>query len=524
MKYNYLNNLLIIVVLLFSIFSGKAQTYTVSAIPHQVYVPENVSVSLTTLDDRYSELIELKGTSIQRPSFDFNFFGNTYNSIIVSTNGYIDFRANLANTRSIYFFNSAIPTTNSQFPAKNSILGCFHDMDGRIGDGEITYAVIGREPYRKFVVNFKDQPLFFCQTLKSSFQMILYETLDIIDVQIIKKELPCASSSSKLSIIGLHNEFGTYGIAPPGRNAGIWSAFREGWRFAPTSQSTLPVYKYTKCDVDLNGIEDFNLQIVRNNLSSPDMTFHETLQNANDETFPKPTIYTNIIANYQKLYGRKSDGSITEIILRAINCNNNFDYDLDGIPTILEDLNGDGNLENDDTNSDGIPNFLDNDDDGDMVLTSVEYVFVNTGINITALLDTDNDGIPNYLDNNDDGDGVLTINEDYNHNNNPADDDTNNNGIPDYLESAVALGVKNNDFKNSVSLYPNPASTVLSIENGSGEEIKSVSIYSITGALVKQINNAQEIKTISISELQNGMYFVKMQVGNQVINNKIIKK
>ncbi len=41
------------------------------------------------------------------------------------------------------------------------------------------------------------------------------------------------------------------------------------------------------------------------------------------------------------------------------------DDDDDGVSTANEDVNGDGDLTNDDTDGDGIPNFRDNDDDGD---------------------------------------------------------------------------------------------------------------------------------------------------------------
>jgi len=66
------------------------------------------------------------------------------------------------------------------------------------------------------------------------------------------------------------------------------------------------------------------------------------------------------------------------------------DSDNDGIYDIDEDINGDGELANDDTDQDGIPNYLDEDDDGD-------------GIN-TADEDRDNDGDPS----NDDSDGDQT--------------------------------------------------------------------------------------------------------------------
>ncbi len=45
------------------------------------------------------------------------------------------------------------------------------------------------------------------------------------------------------------------------------------------------------------------------------------------------------------------------------------DHDGDGIPSYMEDLNGNKNLFDDDTDSDNTPNFLDGDDDGDRVAT-----------------------------------------------------------------------------------------------------------------------------------------------------------
>ncbi len=50
----------------------------------------------------------------------------------------------------------------------------------------------------------------------------------------------------------------------------------------------------------------------------------------------------------------------------------NTDGDKDSIPSIAEDLDNDGDPRNDDTDSDGIPNFLDIDDDNDGKLTKDE--------------------------------------------------------------------------------------------------------------------------------------------------------
>lgn len=80
------------------------------------------------------------------------------------------------------------------------------------------------------------------------------------------------------------------------------------------------------------------------------------------------------------------------------------DYDNDGVPSYLEDLNGDGNLANDNTDADLertlrtalFPNHVDPDDDGDGILTRDEIIIDAEG-NIT-FPDDDNDGTPNYLD------------------------------------------------------------------------------------------------------------------------------
>ncbi|NHF57718.1 hypothetical protein FK220_000080 [Flavobacteriaceae bacterium TP-CH-4] len=75
---------------------------------------------------------------------------------------------------------------------------------------------------------------------------------------------------------------------------------------------------------------------------------------------------------------------------------NTADHDRDGVPTFMEDLDNDENLINDNTDSDGFPNYLDNDDDGDEVATRDEIV-INPDGSVT-LPDTDGDGIPDYLD------------------------------------------------------------------------------------------------------------------------------
>ncbi|MCD8399584.1 T9SS type B sorting domain-containing protein, partial [Tenacibaculum finnmarkense] len=72
-----------------------------------------------------------------------------------------------------------------------------------------------------------------------------------------------------------------------------------------------------------------------------------------------------------------------------------------------------------DTDSDGIPNVIDIDDDNDGILDTDEG---------DGILDTDNDGIPDSLDTDSDNDGVVDIIE---------GNDANADGIPDAIPSGV---------------------------------------------------------------------------------------
>ena len=150
------------------------------------------------------------------------------------------------------------------------------------------------------------------------------------------------------------------------------------------------------------------------------------------------------------------DGSI-QADLEGLNC---ADDDADGIPNVFEDFNADGDFDNDDTDLDGIANYLDNDDDGDGVLTideakdmdgnpvdtdgDLDADYLDNDDDNDGLFsnfetgDTDADGILDYLDADDDDDTILTISEnaDPNLDGDPADAlDGDADGIPDYLDN-----------------------------------------------------------------------------------------
>ena len=72
------------------------------------------------------------------------------------------------------------------------------------------------------------------------------------------------------------------------------------------------------------------------------------------------------------------------------------DHDKDGIPSYMEDLNGNQDLTDDDTDGNGVPNYLDNDDDGDRRLTKDEIIIHPDGT--LEFPDSNGNGTPDYLD------------------------------------------------------------------------------------------------------------------------------
>ncbi|QXP59933.1 hypothetical protein [Olleya sp. HaHaR_3_96] len=87
--------------------------------------------------------------------------------------------------------------------------------------------------------------------------------------------------------------------------------------------------------------------------------------------------------------------TVTTDLGTQLSCTDLSDSDADGVLDLNEDLNGNNDLEDDDTDQDGIPDYLDTDDDGDGIETMDED-YDNDGNPMNE--DSDGDQIPDYLD------------------------------------------------------------------------------------------------------------------------------
>jgi subtilisin-like proprotein convertase family protein len=202
-----------------------------------------------------------------------------------------------------------------------------------------------------------------------------------------------------------------------------------------------------KFDANNDGFESFDLTsrsrviLSNGNINRYPLAYYLTQNDAINQINPiqQLTAYQNL-SNPQTIYvGVEDDDTtctgITSFDLRVFS-DPSIDSDGDGVLDIDEDLNNDGDVGNEDTDQDGTPNYLDNDDDNDLIPTAIEIGGIGAGSSSSSYnyIDTDGDRRENYLDIDDDGDLIFTINEDYDQDGNPLNDDTDNDGIPNFLD------------------------------------------------------------------------------------------
>lgn len=173
-----------------------------------------------------------------------------------------------------------------------------------------------------------------------------------------------------------------------------------------------------------------------------------------------------------------------------------------------------------DTDGDSLPDYLDEDSDGDNILDNIEaHDFNQDGIADVSLIgsDKDNDGLddgyegattidmdvndeiddpindlPNtdfdfeldYRDTDDDDDGIETIDEDLDGDGNYVNDDSNNDGIPNYLDSDLGPQDENVEVFNVVTPNGDGIHDVLVISGLENYPNNTINIYNRWGVLV----------------------------------------
>lgn len=83
-----------------------------------------------------------------------------------------------------------------------------------------------------------------------------------------------------------------------------------------------------------------------------------------------------------------------------------------------------------------------------------------------------------------------------------------------------ALGIKNNDVVNQLSVYPNPSNGLVTIS--ATNAIKQVEVFDLAGKAIFTSNNYNNKCTINTSAYNKGMYIIKVQTENAIQTTKLL--
>lgn len=97
-------------------------------------------------------------------------------------------------------------------------------------------------------------------------------------------------------------------------------------------------------------------------------------------------------------------------------------------------------------------------------------------------------------------------------------------GIDDFAVTRP-LANKQDFFAGNFAIQPNPVSDVFTLNTKNGVAIEKVEVLDINGRIVSQVNgSATEALQVNVSDLNSGVYFVRVQSDLGVGTSKIIKK
>jgi gliding motility-associated-like protein len=183
------------------------------------------SSGVTLSDDSYSSIIPI--------GFNFEFFGNVYSDLLISSNNLVTFDLSQAGLFSQWAIANTIPSPTNPI---NSIMLPWQDLDPST-NGKIRWALIGQAPNRVFIVSFDSIAMYSCSNLYFSSQVHLFENCNIIETHILEKPI-CTTWNAGKAIHGLQNASGTQAAVVPGRNnPSQWYAANDGIRFTPNGSN-----------------------------------------------------------------------------------------------------------------------------------------------------------------------------------------------------------------------------------------------------------------------------------------------
>ena len=249
----------------------SAQNFSSTPIPFAALTAPSTAVTLVTggvatpapdlgfgLDDG--------GWSNIPVGFGFNFFGTTYNTVSIGTNGTI-FMGNTGTVTDFTF--TTLPSTIEPFNML-AVLAMDNNLAG-VDGGTIKYWTEGSAPNRKFVVSYENVKEYADATYSTA-QAIFYETTGVAEVHVTS-----STNVDRNKLVGINNGNGTEGVlayasgttvsatnpiaspfayrfSPPANFTTVWTATTNGVTTQLTSGTNIFSYDVTVTDTTMYAI------------------------------------------------------------------------------------------------------------------------------------------------------------------------------------------------------------------------------------------------------------------------------
>ncbi|MCC7430630.1 hypothetical protein IT568_07300 [bacterium] len=205
--------------------------------------------------------------------FNFSYYGNTYNTVYIGSNGFLTFGTFTGDT----YTNASFP--NSALP--NDLIGGFwDDLDGSTGSGTVHYQNIGSD----FIVQYTSWNTYGSTTAPKTFQIILNSS------GTIKIQYNTMTGTNTGATVGIENSTGTDGLAVVSNSSYVVNGLAlmfytptNPWiSLSPTSGSVVSsATEDLTLSFDSNGLANgtytANLVITSNATNSPTVTVPITL-------------------------------------------------------------------------------------------------------------------------------------------------------------------------------------------------------------------------------------------------------
>ena len=89
------------------------------------------------------------------------------------------------------------------------------------------------------------------------------------------------------------------------------------------------------------------------------------------------------------------------------------------------------------------------------------------------------------------------------------------------IQECEDLNVSNNQLNLEINIYPNPVKNILQVENNANIVINNIEIFTLLGKQVKK--ETTNFSQLNLSNINQGIYFIKINTDKGMLTKKIIK-